>query len=123
MARYKRILLKLSGEAIAKKNPDGSVGEIFDEHIISGITDAVAELIRKGTQVAIVIGAGNIWRGAYGKGLKRARADQMGMLGTMINCLRLEDAFDDVMCILASQLSDVDGDAGFSSKGLPEFFA
>ncbi len=94
MARYKRILLKLSGEAIAKKNPDGSVGEIFDEHIISGITDAVAELIRKGTQVAIVIGAGNIWRGAYGKGLKRARADQMGRLGTMINCLRLEDAFE-----------------------------
>ena len=90
MPKYRRILLKLSGEAIAKKNPDGSVAEIFDENIIRGITDAVAELTRQGTQVAIVIGAGNIWRGAYGKGVKRARADQMGMLGTMINCLRLE---------------------------------
>ena len=94
MPRYNRILLKLSGEAIAKKNPDGTVAEIFDENIISGITDAVAELTKQGTQVAIVIGAGNIWRGAYGRGVRRARADQMGMLGTMINCLRLEDAFE-----------------------------
>lgn len=89
--KYKRILLKLSGEAIAKKNENGAIESIFDENIIFGITSSIKKLVESGTQVAVVIGAGNIWRGAYAKGVKRARADQMGMLGTMINCLRLED--------------------------------
>ena len=96
--RFNRVLLKLSGEAIAKKDAAGGVDEIFDPQIIDEITDVIARLVADGIQVGIVIGAGNIWRGAYGKGVKRARADQMGMLGTMINCLRLEDAIEKKGC-------------------------
>ncbi|MBE6541828.1 MAG: UMP kinase [Ruminococcaceae bacterium] len=96
--RFKRVLLKLSGEAIAKKDDENKVDEIFDPEIIDRIADVVKRLVDDGIQVGIVIGAGNIWRGAYGKGVKRARADQMGMLGTMINCLRLEDAIEKKNC-------------------------
>ena len=93
-SKYKRVLLKLSGEAIAKKDSH----EIFDNEKIAEIATVVKKLTDDGVQVGIVIGAGNIWRGAYGKGLKRARADQMGMLGTMINCLRMEDALEKSGC-------------------------
>ena len=96
--RFRRVLLKLSGEAIAKKDKDNKVDEIFDAEIIDQIADVIKRLVDDGIQVGIVIGAGNIWRGAYGKGVKRARADQMGMLGTMINCLRLEDAIEKKNC-------------------------
>lgn len=96
--RFNRVLLKLSGEAIAKKDSDGSVAEIFDPALIDEITEVIKKLVADGIQVGVVIGAGNIWRGAYGKGVKRARADQMGMLGTMMNCLRLEDAIEKKGC-------------------------
>lgn len=96
--RFRRVLLKLSGEAIAKKDKDNKVEEIFDAEIIDQIAGVIKRLVDDGIQVGIVIGAGNIWRGAYGKGVKRARADQMGMLGTMINCLRLEDAIEKKNC-------------------------
>ncbi len=96
--RFKRVLLKLSGEAIAKKNADGETEEIFDREIIDKITDVIKQLADDGVQVGIVIGAGNIWRGALGKGVTRARADHMGMLATMINCLRLEDAIEKKGC-------------------------
>ena len=96
--RFNRVLLKLSGEAIAKKftAEDGKehIEEIFDPEILVKIADVIRRLVADGIEVGVVIGAGNIWRGAYGKGVKRARADQMGMLGTMINCLRLEDAVE-----------------------------
>lgn len=96
--RFHRVLLKLSGEAIAKKYTaqDGKehIEEIFDPEILAKIADVIRRLVADGIEVGVVIGAGNIWRGAYGKGVKRARADQMGMLGTMINCLRLEDAVE-----------------------------
>lgn len=96
--RFRRVLLKLSGEAIAKKyeGEDGKehIEAIFDPEILEKIANVIKRLTYDGVQVGIVIGAGNIWRGAYGKGVKRARADQMGMLGTMINCLRLEDAIE-----------------------------
>ena len=88
--RYRRVLLKLSGEAIANKE----TGEIFDADMVARIAGIIARLVKEGTEVGVVIGAGNIWRGAYGEGVRRARADQMGMLGTMINCLRLEDAVE-----------------------------
>lgn len=88
--RFGRVLLKLSGEAIANKE----TGEIFDAAMVAKIADIIRQLVAEGTEVGVVIGAGNIWRGAYGKGVRRARADQMGMLGTMINCLRLEDAVE-----------------------------
>lgn len=96
--RYKRVLLKLSGEAIAKKGANGETEEIFDREIIDKITDVIKRLVAEGVQVGIVIGAGNIWRGALGEGVTRARADHMGMLATMINCLRLEDALEKKDC-------------------------
>lgn len=92
--RFRRVLLKLSGEAIADKTN----GEIFDPSLIDGIASVIKQLSDDGVEVAIVIGAGNIWRGAYGKGLNRARADQMGMLGTMINSMRMEDALESAGC-------------------------
>ncbi|MBQ4353842.1 MAG: uridine monophosphate kinase [Clostridia bacterium] len=96
--RFHRVLLKLSGEAIAKKyigeDNKEHIEEIFDPKMLAQIADVIKRLVSEGIQVGVVIGAGNIWRGAYGKGVKRARADQMGMLGTMINCLRLEDAVE-----------------------------
>ena len=88
--KWKRVILKLSGEAMANKEK----GEIFDAEMIARIADVIARMVKAGTEVGVVIGAGNIWRGAYGNGVRRVRADQMGMLGTMINCLRLEDAVE-----------------------------
>ena len=88
--RWKRVLLKLSGEALADKDN----GEILNAEKVAQVADLIARMVKAGTEVGVVIGAGNIWRGALGKGVRRARADQMGMLGTMINCLRLEDAVE-----------------------------
>ncbi len=96
--KYKRVLLKLSGEAIAKKSADGESEEIFDTEKITEIAEIIRELTENGIQVGVVIGAGNIWRGALGEGVNRARADHMGMLATMINCLRLEDAIEKQGC-------------------------
>ncbi len=91
---YKRVLLKLSGEAIAKKDENGRVTDIFDASLIERIASIIHRIASEGVCLGIVIGGGNIWRGAYGKGVTRARADQMGMLSTVINCLRLEDAIE-----------------------------
>lgn len=98
---YKRVLLKLSGEALAKKETRVIDGEkktelvsIFDENKVAEIASAVKSCIDSGVQVAIVIGAGNIWRGKLGEGVDRARADHMGMLATTINCLRFSDALE-----------------------------
>ena len=87
MPAYDRILLKLSGEAFG----GGSVG--VDPDIISGIAGEIAEIAAGGTQVAIVTGGGNFFRGAelQQRGMDRARADYMGMLGTVMNCLALQD--------------------------------
>ena len=95
--RFRRVLLKLSGEAIADKEN----GEIFDKKMIDDIASVIKKLTDGGVEVAIVIGAGNIWRGVYGKGLNRARADQMGMLGTMINSMRMEDALEQAGCTVS----------------------
>jgi uridylate kinase len=87
MAAYDRILLKLSGEAFG----GGAVG--VDPDIIAGIADEIAEIARGGTQIAIVTGGGNFFRGAQlqQRGMERRRADYMGMLGTVMNCLALQD--------------------------------
>ncbi len=89
--RYKRVFLKLSGEALALKDENGCISEIFDEEVIDSIADNIRECSQAGVEIGIMIGAGNIWRGRMGKGLDRARADHMGMLATTINCLRLQD--------------------------------
>ena len=88
-AKYKRILLKLSGEALAGK--DG----IFDGDFLTQIAGKVKKLKDMGIQVSLVVGAGNIWRGARQGGLSidRVRGDHMGMLATVINSLALQDYF------------------------------
>ncbi len=96
--KYKRVLLKLSGEALAVKNEDHTNSAIFDNDKIGEIAAVIKKMTEMGAEIGIVIGAGNIWRGEYGKGVQRARADQMGMLGTMINCLRMEDALEKAGC-------------------------
>ncbi len=91
--KYKRVLLKLSGEALAKKDEGtGEQKDIFDDEIIKSIASSIAECASLGTSFGIMIGAGNIWRGKYGKDVNRAKADHMGMLATTINCLRMQDA-------------------------------
>ena len=89
--KYKRILLKLSGEALA-----GSNGFGIDPDKAETIAKRVAEVVQMNIQLAIVIGAGNLWRGRTGieRGMDRATADYMGMLGTVMNALALMDAIE-----------------------------
>ena len=87
--QYKRILVKLSGEALSA-GKDGILNYDFLEKIGSVIKTCVD----MGTQVSIVVGAGNIWRGSQGVNMDRTRADHMGMLATVINCLALQDTFE-----------------------------
>lgn len=85
--KYKRILLKLSGEALANK--DG----ILDFDFISSVAEVLKKCVDEGVEVGIIVGAGNIWRGRQGGEMNRARADHMGMLATTINSLALQDTF------------------------------
>jgi len=89
--QYKRILLKLSGEALMGGAPFG-----IDPAVIDRIAGEVAELSRAGTQVAIVLGAGNLFRGAglAAGGMDRVTADQVGMLATIMNSLAMQDALE-----------------------------
>jgi len=89
--RYKRILLKLSGEALAPAKGRG-----VDPKTAEILANRIGEVYRLGVQVAVVIGAGNLWRGAEGleRGMDRATADYMGMLATMMNALALMDAIE-----------------------------
>lgn len=89
--KYKRILLKLSGEALAGQ---GNIG--IDPDKAEEIAKQVADVVATGVQLAIVIGAGNLWRGRTGidRGMDRATADYMGMLGTVMNALALMDAIE-----------------------------
>lgn len=90
---YKRILLKLSGEALA-----GQQGYGIDPEVIGGIAAEIRDVIDIGVQVAVVIGGGNIFRGvaAASRGMDRASADYMGMLATVMNSLALQDALEKV---------------------------
>lgn len=89
--KYNRIVLKLSGEALA-----GAQGYGIDPETVETIAKQVVEVNKLGIQVAIVVGGGNIWRGLSGsaKGMDRVSADYMGMLATVMNALALQDAFE-----------------------------
>lgn len=91
--KYKRVVLKLSGEALA-----GSLGYGIDQDVLSSIAQQVKEVREFGVNVAVVVGGGNIWRGIAGssKGMDRATADYMGMLATVMNSLALQDALEQV---------------------------
>ena len=89
MPKYKRILLKLSGEALAGKKGIG-----VDVETVGGICDKIKEVVEMGVQVAIVVGGGNFWRGRNGHQMERTTADYMGMLATAMNGLALQDALE-----------------------------
>ncbi|MCX8130084.1 MAG: UMP kinase [Clostridia bacterium] len=87
--KYKRVLLKVSGEALA-----GDKGLGLDTDTINNISDRICEAYNMGVEIAIVVGGGNFWRGRSGKGMDRTTADHMGMLATVINALALQDALE-----------------------------
>ena len=89
MPKYKRVLLKLSGEALAGDKHFG-----LCEETIGKITDRIKEALNLGVEIAIVVGGGNFWRGRSGTQMDRTRADHMGMLATVINSLALQDALE-----------------------------
>ena len=86
--KYKRILLKLSGEALAA----GGEG-IINDAFVARVAGVLSRLLAEGVEIGVIVGAGNIWRGRQGVGMDRTRGDYMGMLATAINALALSDAF------------------------------
>ena len=87
--KYKRIILKLSGEALA-----GERGFGLDEKIIEGVVDQLVRVHAMGVEIGIVLGGGNFWRGRQGTKMDRTTADHMGMLATVINSLAMQDAIE-----------------------------
>ncbi len=89
--KYKRVLLKLSGEALA-----GDQGYGIDPKVVDDLAEQILPIVRDGVQLAIVVGGGNIFRGLAGsaEGMDRAQADYIGMLATVMNALALQDAFE-----------------------------
>lgn len=82
----KRVLLKLSGEALAGSRKTG-----FDEETVLGVARQIREIVEEGIQVGIVIGGGNFWRGRTSETIDRNKADQIGMLATVMNCIYVSD--------------------------------
>jgi len=89
--KYKRVILKISGEALAGESKFG-----LNEEMLFRVAKEIKEIRDLGTQIAIVIGGGNFWRGRTSKSMDRATADYMGMLATVINAMALQDAFEAV---------------------------
>jgi uridylate kinase len=87
--KYHRILLKLSGEALA-----GNLKTGIDADTLGAISDRICKAYNLGLEISIVVGGGNFWRGRSGKGMDRTTADHMGMLATVINSLALQDALE-----------------------------
>ena len=89
--KYKRVLLKISGEALA-----GEASRGLDFDVIGGVCDVIKRCVQLGVQVGIVVGGGNFWRGVKDGGgrMERTRADHMGMLATVINCLAVADSLE-----------------------------
>ena len=91
MQDYKRVILKLSGEALA-----GDKGFGFDDDIIINICENIKAVSKLGVQIAIVVGGGNFWRGRSGKEIDRASSDTIGMLGTVMNGLRVQGTLEEM---------------------------
>ncbi len=116
----KRVLLKLSGEALA-----GDKRSSFDDEVIVKIAKQVKQLISEGIQVGIVIGGGNFWRGRSSKNIDRTKADQIGMLATVMNCIYVSEIFRS--CEMSTQVltpfSVGEYTKGFSKDRCYEYFA
>ena len=88
-AVYKRVIIKLSGEALA-----GEKGNGIDEKVLDSITDQIKAVRDLGVEIGIIVGGGNFWRGRQGREMDRTTADHMGMLATVINALAVQDALE-----------------------------
>ena len=88
-AVYKRVIIKLSGEALA-----GEQGNGINEKVLDLVTDQIKAVSDLGVEIGIIVGGGNFWRGRQGKEMDRSTADHMGMLATVINALGLQDALE-----------------------------
>ncbi|MBC3888931.1 UMP kinase [Acetobacterium paludosum] len=89
--KYKRVIIKLSGEALA-----GSAGHGIDTPTVESICKQIKEVFDLGVEIAIVVGGGNFWRGRSGEGMDKSTADYMGMLATCINALGLQDVLEEM---------------------------
>ena len=124
----KRIMLKLSGEALAGEKHTG-----FDEATVKGVALQVKKLVEEGTQVGIVIGGGNFWRGRTSENIDRTKADQIGMLATVMNCIYVSEIFRSVgmktailtpfECGSFTKLFSKDRANKYFGKGMVVFFA
>ena len=124
----KRILLKLSGEALAGDRKTG-----FDDETILGVARQVKQLVDKGTQVGVVIGGGNFWRGRTSENIDRTKADQIGMLATIMNCIYVSEIFRSIgmmtsiltpfECGSFTKLFSKDRANKYFGKGMVVFFA
>lgn len=90
-AKYKRVMLKLSGEALA-----GEKGAGIDFDVVNAIAEQIKKVVEMGVGVGVVVGGGNIWRGRQGEDMDRTTADYMGMLATVINSLALQDSLENM---------------------------
>ncbi len=88
-AKYKRVIIKLSGEALAGKKGSG-----IDEAVLDGVVDQIKSVSELGVEIGIIVGGGNFWRGRQGTEMDRTTADHMGMLATVINALAIQDALE-----------------------------
>lgn len=88
-AVYKRVIIKLSGEALAGENGNG-----INEKVLDDITEQIIAVKNLGVEIGIIVGGGNFWRGRQGKEMDRTTADHMGMLATVINALAVQDALE-----------------------------
>ena len=123
-----RILLKLSGEALAGEKKTG-----FDEETVRGVALQVKQLVDEGIQVGIVIGGGNFWRGRSSENIDRTKADQIGMLATVMNCIYVSEIFRSVgmmtgiltpfECGSFTKLFSKDRANKYFAKGIVVFFA
>ena len=124
----KRIMLKLSGEALAGSKKTG-----FDEETVRKVALQVKQLVHAGTEVGIVIGGGNFWRGRTSENIDRTKADQIGMLATIMNCIYVSEIFRSVgmqtniltpfECGSFTKLFSKDRANKYFAKGMVVFFA
>ena len=124
----KRVLLKLSGEALAGEKKTG-----FDEETVRGVALQVKKIVELGTEVGIVIGGGNFWRGRSSENIDRTKADQIGMLATVMNCIYVSEIFRSVgmktniltpfACGSFTKLFSKDRANKYFEKGMVVFFA
>ncbi len=128
MGQYKRVLLKLSGEALA-----GEKGTGFDEGICVPVAEQIKELVDSGVEVAVVIGGGNFWRGRSSETIDRTKADQIGMMATVMNCIYMSEICRSVglmtqvltpfSCGSFTKLFSKDRVNKYLGKGMAVFFA